>query len=170
MNSFLRRMLFIVLGRQLLAFILRRRPTILSYGRQVVLLGLSVAASFLVGWLLVERDQTGQIKLSLRLPTLPPSWQESLKDLLPQNFLAEPQPMASLNLPEDNSVPIDDLTIIDGIGKSYARLLYEMGVRTFAELAERDPGELARQSRGRISAQRIRNQDWIGQARQLRAE
>jgi len=170
MNSFLRRMLFIVLGRQLLAFILRRRPTVLNYGRQMVLLVLSVAASLLVGWLLVERNQTGQIRLSLRLPALPPSLMESLQGLLPQNFLGEPQPSASLNLPEDNSVPMDDLTIIDGIGKSYARLLYEMGVTTFAELAERDPGEIARQSRGRISAQRIRNQDWIGQARQLSAE
>ena len=160
MNSFLRRLLFIVLGRQLLAFILRRRPTVLSYGRQVVLLVLSVATSFLVGWLLIERNQAGQIRLSLRRPTLP-------KGLLPQNFLAEAEPTQSLRLPDDNSVPMDDLTIIDGIGQSYARVLNEMGVKTFAELAQRDPGEIARQSRGRISAQRIRNQDWIGQARQL---
>jgi hypothetical protein len=60
----------------------------------------------------------------------------------------------------------DDLTLIDGIGERYARALNELGIISFAQLARQDPAELSQRMNSRVSAERIRNQDWIGQARQ----
>lgn len=137
MNRFLRRMLFIVLGRQLVMFLLSRRPNIRELGRQFMLLILSMATSALIGWLLIEAEQASRRKLAL-----------SSQRVLPKTGA-------------------DDLTIIDGIGPTYARALNELGIKSFADLACQDPAELSRRMRGRVSATRIRNQDWIGQAVQL---
>ncbi len=155
MNRFLRRMLFVVLGRQLLTFILHRRPNVLKLGRQIVLLVLSAATSAIIGWLLIESDQANRRKLTVKSSTKP------------QQLLPKPEPTLSLPTPKAEANRVDDLTIIDGIGKTYARVLNELGVKTFRELARRDPAELSRQSNGRISAERIRHQDWIGQAKLL---
>jgi hypothetical protein len=66
-------------------------------------------------------------------------------------------------MPQDEA---DDLTLIDGIGKRYAQVLNELGITSFAQLARQDPAELSQRMGSRVSAERIRNQDWIGQARQ----
>jgi predicted flap endonuclease-1-like 5' DNA nuclease len=60
----------------------------------------------------------------------------------------------------------DDFTRIDGIGPAYARALYELGINTFAGLAQADPDEVATRI-DRLSAGRIRREDWIGQAAAL---
>jgi predicted flap endonuclease-1-like 5' DNA nuclease len=60
----------------------------------------------------------------------------------------------------------DDFTRIDGIGPAYARALYELGINTFAGLAQADPDEVAARI-DRLSAGRIRREDWIGQAAAL---
>jgi hypothetical protein len=61
----------------------------------------------------------------------------------------------------------DDLRLIGGIGKSVESRLRRAGVRTFGDLAARSPEELAAILDGvpRMSAKRIAQQDWIGQAR-----
>ena len=61
----------------------------------------------------------------------------------------------------------DDLQLIGGIGKSVESRLRRAGVRTFGDLAARSPEELAAILDGvpRMSAERIAQQDWIGQAR-----
>jgi hypothetical protein len=62
----------------------------------------------------------------------------------------------------------DDLQLIGGIGKSVESRLRRAGVRTFGDLAARSPEELAAILDGvpRMSAERIAQQDWIGQARE----
>jgi predicted flap endonuclease-1-like 5' DNA nuclease len=61
----------------------------------------------------------------------------------------------------------DNLQRIAGIGKGVERRLRRAGVRTFGDLAARSPEELAAILDGvpRMSAERIAQQDWIGQAR-----
>lgn len=60
----------------------------------------------------------------------------------------------------------DDLTLINGIGERYARALNDLGITSFAQLARQDPVELSQRMNSSVSAERIRNQNWIGQARQ----
>jgi predicted flap endonuclease-1-like 5' DNA nuclease len=67
----------------------------------------------------------------------------------------------------------DDLTAIDGIGPKYAKGLNELGITTFARLQQADPDDLAEQLKSlglRIIGDRIRSEDWIGQAAKLSAE
>jgi hypothetical protein len=62
----------------------------------------------------------------------------------------------------------DRLQLIEGIGKGVESRLRNAGVRTFGDLAARTPEELAAILDGvpRMSAERIVEQNWIGQARQ----
>jgi hypothetical protein len=62
----------------------------------------------------------------------------------------------------------DRLQLIEGIGKGVESRLRNAGVRTFGDLAARTPEELAAILDGvpRMSAERIAQQNWIGQARQ----
>jgi hypothetical protein len=61
--------------------------------------------------------------------------------------------------------PSDDLRSIRGIGRETARRLQEAGVRTFADLAGRSPGEIA--GKARVQVSRVEREDWIAQARAL---
>ncbi|MBN1286320.1 MAG: DUF4332 domain-containing protein [Anaerolineae bacterium] len=60
----------------------------------------------------------------------------------------------------------DDLTEINGIGPAYAQALNALHITTFAQLAASDPDELAARI-DRLSAARIRSEDWTGQAAAL---
>ncbi len=61
----------------------------------------------------------------------------------------------------------DDLTLINGIGPTFASALNALGIHTFAQLAEQRPAELASRMTTRITAERIRRDRWIEQAREL---
>ncbi len=61
--------------------------------------------------------------------------------------------------------PPDPLTEIDGIGPTFERALNALGIRSFAALARQDPDDLAQRLSARISADRIRRDGWIEQAR-----
>ncbi|NPV68594.1 MAG: DUF4332 domain-containing protein [Anaerolineae bacterium] len=68
------------------------------------------------------------------------------------------------------AVQADDLTRIDGIGPKYAEGLARLGVTTFAQLSQQDADELAARLKAqglRIIGDRIRQEDWIGQAARL---
>jgi hypothetical protein len=61
-------------------------------------------------------------------------------------------------------VPPDDFTLIDGLGDTYAKRLYEAGVSTFAQLGAMSPAEV-----GEIvglSAETIVKKGWISKAQQ----
>jgi predicted flap endonuclease-1-like 5' DNA nuclease len=57
------------------------------------------------------------------------------------------------------------LTLINGIGPSFARALNAAGINSFAELAEQDAEELLSRLQVRTGVERVRN--WIEQAKQL---
>jgi hypothetical protein len=136
MDQLLRQVVLIVVVRQFTRLILRGRINLLQLSRNIALLLLSFAVSVLIGWWLIEEEQ--------RLRQRSEGMQHE-----------EMQPDAA-----------DDLTLIDGIGERYARALNELGITSFAQLARQDPAELSQRMNSRVSAERIRNQDWIGQARQ----
>jgi capsular exopolysaccharide synthesis family protein len=58
------------------------------------------------------------------------------------------------------------LAAINGIGPAYEKALNAIGILTLAQLAEQDPDDLANRIEVRLSAQRIRSERWIEQARE----
>jgi hypothetical protein len=67
---------------------------------------------------------------------------------------------------------IEDLTQIGGIGPAIERHLHDAGILTLAQLASLSANDIAATLRGRvaISARRIEEENWIGQARELAAK
>lgn len=59
----------------------------------------------------------------------------------------------------------DPLIDIKGIGPTALARLTELGIITFAQLADETPESLAEKMGGRITAERIQREDWIGQAK-----
>ena len=71
-------------------------------------------------------------------------------------------------LPADKVEQIrDPLTEISGIGPVWKRVLNRLGVFTFEQLAGQDPEDLAGKMRARITAERIRKDRWVEQARAI---
>jgi len=58
----------------------------------------------------------------------------------------------------------DPLTDIDGIGPSYERALNALGIFTFEQLAAQNADSLASKMSARVTAERIRREQWIEQA------
>ena len=79
--------------------------------------------------------------------------------------MASVDPLAAEARSPITSAPADDLVIINGIGPTYARRLAEVGITTFAALAEAS-NELLDQVTVGLPGRAIR-EDWRGQARQL---
>src|SRR5205085_9362692 len=71
----------------------------------------------------------------------------------------------------DDESARDDLKKIARIGQAYAKALYQIGIRRFADLAQYTPQELSQalleQAGVRVKAEKIASEDWIGQARRL---
>jgi large subunit ribosomal protein L21 len=63
----------------------------------------------------------------------------------------------------------DPLTEINGIGPAFEKALNAIGIRSFADLARQDADDLAQRLPVRVTADRIRRDEWIEQAR-LKAE
>jgi hypothetical protein len=135
MEQLLRQVVLIVVVRQFIRFLVSGRINVFRLSRSILLFVLSLAASVLIGWLMIEqeerlRERTGRAGLP---------WQSEA----------------------------DDLTLIDGIGETYARALNDVGISNFSQLARQDPVDLSHRMNSRVSPARIRNQDWIGQARKF---
>lgn len=60
----------------------------------------------------------------------------------------------------------DPLTEIEGIGPAYEHALNEAGIFTFAQLAAQEAEALAEHLAARVTAERIRRDRWIEQARE----
>lgn len=58
----------------------------------------------------------------------------------------------------------DDLTAIEGIGPAFEKALNALGIHTFAGLARQNPEDLAARLSARVTADRIRRDQWIEQA------
>jgi predicted flap endonuclease-1-like 5' DNA nuclease len=61
---------------------------------------------------------------------------------------------------------VDPLIELTGIGPVFEQALNTLGIWTFSDLAREDADALAERLGGRISAERIRRERWIEQARE----
>jgi hypothetical protein len=70
------------------------------------------------------------------------------------------------------SVAVDNFTQISGIGPAIERHLHQGHILTFAQLATMSPDDIAKLLEGLVgmSAERIAQQDWTGQARKYASE
>jgi predicted flap endonuclease-1-like 5' DNA nuclease len=76
--------------------------------------------------------------------------------------VSEPTPFPPK--PKTRSKP-DPLIEIDGIGPTFVKALNSIGIWSFEELASQDADVLAARLPARITAERIRRDGWIEQAR-----
>jgi predicted flap endonuclease-1-like 5' DNA nuclease len=139
--------------------------------RNALVLGLGLSVSGIVGWLLL-REAKREKTQNRAAPA--PARQEESEDVphivLPLDELEEPEaePTAQTEEPEQS----DDLTLINDIGPRFARALNDIGITRFAQLAQHTPEDLANRLSAYVTvrAQRIRSNDWIGQASRLAQE
>ncbi len=82
---------------------------------------------------------------------------------------AIPIPMEPIEEPDHAAAAEDDFTQIDGIGRTFADALHTIGIHRYEQLAKQTPDALAERlaHHTSVTAQRIRNKDWIGQAKRL---
>lgn len=94
----------------------------------------AIGASVVVGWWFSQRRQAQPQALpATPQPVVPPP--PIPKIVLPPEAFADISPEIE---PEAHPAPVDDLTVIRGIGPKTQAALAEMGIVTFAELAAAD--------------------------------
>jgi predicted flap endonuclease-1-like 5' DNA nuclease len=150
--------------------------------RQLVVFIISTFTSILVGWLLMDQLERQRQRESARVSSVPdeipvPIPQKAERPAKPAVVVEVPpakasEPAVEKAAPKTESKPAsasekDDLTVIEGIGPAYAKALNAIGIMTFADLAKQKPASLAQQMSARVTAERIRQENWIGQAKQL---
>jgi predicted flap endonuclease-1-like 5' DNA nuclease len=120
---------------------------------------------FIVGvWWLREREVTTPALKSY--DDIPPQPAEQQAPSQQPDDVPSETPDAETSA-EPETAP-DDLTQVNGIGPAFESALNEIGITTYAQLAEQTPAELAARLDARgISAERIERDGWIEQARQL---
>jgi predicted flap endonuclease-1-like 5' DNA nuclease len=132
--------------------------------RNLSALGLGLSISALVGWLLLRENK--RVRELSAITVKSRSRDTELDEVpaipLPMEPIEERDPVASTSAE-------DDLTQIDGIGRTFADALHAIGIRRFEQLAKQTPDDLAGRlaQHTTVTAQRIRNKDWIGQAQRL---
>jgi predicted flap endonuclease-1-like 5' DNA nuclease len=77
-----------------------------------------------------------------------------------------PAPRPAERKPKE-SVQKDSLIEIEGVGPAYERALNALGIFTFAQLATQNADSLASNLTARVTAERIRREKWIEQAKKL---
>ena len=101
-----------------------------------------------------------------------PNGRAEIKTLKRQTQTA-PRAAARLRSEKDTAktkeipVVVDNLLDIKGIGPTFVNRLNDLGITSFAQLAQENPQDLAEKMGGRITAERITREDWIGQAKTL---
>jgi len=135
--------------------------------RNLTVLGVGLSVSAVVGWLLFKETQRDRSPAAVRVRSAmrPPEPAEPTEIRLPLESLeAEPESAAA--------APTDDLTRIVDIGPRFAEALHKIGITTYEQLAAQTPADLAQRLGDHVAvrAQRIRDKDWIGQAKRLARE
>lgn len=138
--------------------------------RNATVLGLGLSASALIGWLFLRESKRKQ-----DLPTVTIRSQSGGQaDEMPPIIL----PREALDASDDEDDHLsatggadgaDDFTQIRGIGPRFSQALHAAGITTYATLARETPDSLAERMapHATVRAQRIREFDWIGQAKAL---
>jgi predicted flap endonuclease-1-like 5' DNA nuclease len=137
--------------------------------RQLSLFILSMASSIVVGWLLMDQMERKRREIEALEQEIPPLRSNAeMKTTEATGRTASTKPVApEVASTTRKSNKADDLTIIEGIGPAYAKALNAIEIKTFAELAAQNADDLASRMQTRVTADRIRQDDWIGQAKQL---
>jgi predicted flap endonuclease-1-like 5' DNA nuclease len=133
--------------------------------RNMTVLGIGLAISAVVGWLLLKESRRAKEVTRLTIKS-------QIRSPEPEDFPHIVLPLEALEGSED-TVPAadveDDLTKINDIGPRFAQALATIGITRYAQLAAQTPEALAAWLAPYVNvrAQRIRDKDWIGQAARL---
>lgn len=128
-------------------------------------LGLGLGVSAVVGWLILRESKRKEDARTVTVKSQVGGAPEEMQPIvLPREALEEraEEPEAA-EAPEGG----DDFTRIRGIGPRFAQALRDAGITTFAALARETPDSLAELMAPYVAVrpQRIRDFDWIGQAK-----
>jgi predicted flap endonuclease-1-like 5' DNA nuclease len=140
----------------------------MKLARNLIVLGFGLGVSAIVGWILLKEN-----KKSNEQPTLTIKSQSRVTqpDAMPQIVLPldDLEPETPVAVPAEENGDQDDLTQIAGIGPRFAEALRAVGITQFVQLAQETPDDLAAKLAAHVtvSAQRIQNNNWIGQAADL---
>lgn len=140
--------------------------------RNATILGLGLSASALIGWLFLRESKRKQDAQTITIKSQIGGGQaEDMPPIvLPREALdASASELDEASESEAESLPggADDFTLIRGVGPRFAQALRDGGITSFAALARETPESLAERMapHASVRAQRIRDFDWIGQAR-----
>jgi predicted flap endonuclease-1-like 5' DNA nuclease len=148
--------------------------------RNLAALGAGLGISAVVGWLFLREHRRNRdddapilIKSQLRADAM-----DMPNIVLPLDAIDDLDTNGSAPVPttgdesitaEGNLTQADDLTQINDIGPRFAEALRAIGITRYAQLAEQHPETLAKKllPHVRVTAQRIQDKNWVGQAAQL---
>lgn len=137
--------------------------------RNLTVFSLGLAVSAVVGWLLLKESKRDQdaTSVTIRSQSRASAPDEMPQIVLPMEPVSGEEPARPAATAAPGTLQPDDLTLITGIGPRFAEALHAIGISRFAQLAEQDPDELADRLAAHVTirAARIRDNDWIGQAR-----
>ncbi len=136
--------------------------------RNLIALGIGLGTSAVVGWLLLKESKRQEQKggeVKVRSQRGSPEAESLPAIKLPLEALAE----AEASAPTQPDAEPDDFTQINGIGPRYAEALLKVGITRFEQLAAQTPEALSEllAPHTRVRAERIGDDDWIGQAARL---
>lgn len=137
--------------------------------RNLTVLGVGLGISAAVGWLLLRESKREKTSPTLTVNSQHRSDSQPMpKIVLPLEAL-EDDTSASPSPEKTPDTTPDDLTQIKDIGPRFAAALATIGITSFKQLAAETPHALAEKLAPHVTvrAQRIRDNDWIGQATQL---
>ena len=136
-----------------------------AWSATILWLGLSISA--IVGWLFLRdsKRKTDPRTVTIKSQTSGNGSDEMQPIVLPREALEE----GAEDTEDTSAQEGDDFTRIRGVGPRFAQALRDVGITTFAALARETPESLAERlaEHAAVSAQRIRANDWIGQAKAL---
>ena len=132
--------------------------------RNLTVLGAGLGVSAVVGWLLLRESRRGRLaeRMIVRSRALEAAPEPVTEIMLPLDKI-ELQPEPALR------PAADDFTRIKDVGPRFAQAMREAGITSFSQLAALTPDALSDMLAPFVAvrAQRIRSNDWIGQARRL---
>lgn len=139
--------------------------------RNLMVLGTGLGISALVGWLFLRESRRSRddapVLIKSQSRTAEPSGMPNI--ILPLDTMVSDDGAESPDTDQKAAETEDDLTRINDIGPRFADALHAIGITSYAQLAQQTPDALAKEltPHVRVTAQRIQDKDWVGQATQF---
>jgi hypothetical protein len=139
--------------------------------RNLMVLGTGLGISALVGWLFLRESRRSRddapVLIKSQSRTTEPSVMPNI--VLPLDTMVSGDGVESPDTDQKAAETEDDLTRINDIGPRFADALHAIGITSYAQLAKQSPDALAREltPHVRVTARRIQDKDWVGQAAQF---